>query len=298
MTLRVGPALLALSALAISVEQASAQETLDLAPSADWVLREEPESCMITRPFGTADNLVTFRLEAFSRASFYLGSLWGEPLPHRDSGAIEFQTRFNPDGKSLETGGILSKTTAGPMVTFRTSLERAAQREARYEAGTPSPGPDAAREAEVDELLITFSRGTPLKFVLGSMGEPMARLRACAEQLPGKWGLDPAVQLSLSRAPVPLEPGKWLAPGTYPFDLLRAYRSALVQIRLMVDSTGTPTSCAIQSPRTPSNAGIIACREIMKTAKFEPALDATGVPAASVYSTSIMYYTKRRNGSW
>lgn len=298
MITRIGSALLALAALAVSTPPGFAQQSLDLAPSADWALREEPESCLIVRQFGNGDDRVAFRLEAFNRAGGYLASLWGEPLPHRDSGALEFETRFNPDSEGLPTTGVLSKTSAGPMVSFRTSLERTAQVEARMQEEPAPAGPDEVREAEVHELVITFSRGKPLRLLLGSMGEPLARLRRCAEQLPGKWGLDPAVQLSLSRGPVPLDQGRWLAPGTYPFDLLRAYRSAIVQIRLMVDSEGKATTCAIQSPRTRSNAGTIACREIMKAAKFEPALDASGRPTASYYSTSIMYRTKRRNGSW
>jgi hypothetical protein len=277
----------------------AADEPRALEPAGDWIVDGGDESCALRRAFGSDEERATFRLQTFQPGSGrYLAQLWGKPLPDRRDGAIEFERSFEPDSKALATGGILSTTQGGHMVTFPTSLARTAEIEAAT-GDSPSPfGPDEAREAEVNAFVIKFSRGKPLRLHLGSMAEPIARLRRCAEELPAKWGLDPASQARLSRHPVPIDMGKWLGAGTYPFNLLMSYRSAIVQVRLMVDAQGAPTDCKIQSPPGNPGAGVIACREILKAARFEPALDAQGAPVPSYYSVAIIYQTKRKDSMW
>jgi hypothetical protein len=65
----------------------------------------------------------------------------------------------------------------------------------------------------------------------------------------------------------------------------------------MVDKSGKPTECVVQAPKTPSGAEALACREIVKTASFEPAVDSTGNPVPSYFATTVFYFSKRRNGN-
>lgn len=269
------------------------------APSSEWTSGGDDESCWIIRQFGNEDDRITLALQVFGPGpTSYSALLRGEPLPQRDSGALEFETRFSADADAQDRVGVLTSSGGVPRLAFRLSLEPPHVLAARGAGESVPFAVDAEREAAIDALTLTFSRGRPLTLQHGPLSEPLARLRACAAGLVAKWGLDPAVQRSLSRQPVPLEIGTWLAPGSYPWEYLRTYRSAAVNLRLMVDARGTPTECVVQSPRSPSNAGTIACREIMKAARFEPALDAAGEPVPGYFVTSVFFQTRRRNGNW
>jgi hypothetical protein len=70
----------------------------------------------------------------------------------------------------------------------------------------------------------------------------------------------------------------------------------MVYLRLMTDEQGAVSQCVVQSPPGGNIAGAVACRELVKTARFEPALDARGNAVASYYTTSIFYNTPRSNG--
>jgi hypothetical protein len=287
--------LLALPALPAT----AADEPRVFAPSSAWAVQSDGESCVISRQFGGSDGL-TFGLQAFAPgATSYNAILRGDPLPQRGSGALELEYRFNPDTGAIPLSGVLSAGGDKPRLSFGATLDRASVIQAMRDGEEALRGPDEAREAEVDGLFVSFSRGRPLLVQLGPMAGPLARLRECIASLPATWGLDPAVQQSLTRRPLPIEVDKWLGPGSYPWEYLRTYLSVDVQIRLMTDAAGTATQCVVQSPRN-SLAGPVACREIMKTARFEPALDAAGNAVASYYTTRIAYRTRRRNsvGGW
>jgi hypothetical protein len=289
-------AAVAMLTLAMAALPAIAAEPIVLAPSAEWVTTGDNESCWISRRFG-GDDGVAFSLHAFSPLyPSYIVIVRGDPLPHRTSGSLDFEYRFNPDSEAIATSGILNSGAGVPRVSFGTSLEPASVVEARRNGETLPLSAGAAREAAIDELVLAFSRGRPVSLQLGSLAGPMQQLRECTAQLPAKWGLDTAVEQTLSRRPVPIDIAKWLGPGSYPWEYLRNSLSVRIQLRMMTDANGAVTQCVVQSPSGTSVAGTLACREIVKTARFEPALDARGNPVPSYFSTAIVYYTRRQNG--
>lgn len=290
----VGTSAVALCFIASSAM--GADEVVALAPSGEWLVNGDEESCWISRRFGRDDG-VSFSLQAFApgRTNYYV-ILRGDALPHRDAGSLDLDYRFGPDSEFIPTTAVIGTNNGVPRVTFGTFLEPSDVVKAGRE-GEPTPAADMrAREAAIEELVLQFSRGRPLSLQLGSLAEPMARLHECAARLPEKWGLDFDTQRSLSHAPIPIEMGTWLGPGSYPWTYLRAARSLRIQVRLMTDDRGAVTHCAVQSPKGPNSAGEIACREIVKTARFEPALDHAGNPVASFHSTAIFFHTPRSNG--
>jgi hypothetical protein len=279
-----------------AVPAAAAEEPRTFAPTGQWSVTSDGESCLLARQFGGAEDGVTLGLQAFSPgATSYNAIVRGAPLPHREGGALDFEFRFNPDTEALPTTGVLSGGNT-PRLTFSTSLEAPSVFEARRDGALIPVMIDSEREAAIDELVLTFSRGRPLALQLGSMAEPLMRLRECTAGLPEKWGLDAAVQRSLSRRPVPVDIGTWLGPGSYPWEYLRNARSARIYLRLMTDEQGGVNQCVVQSPRGENIAGAVACREIVKTAKFEPALDTQSNPVPGYYTTMIFFYTPRSNG--
>lgn len=275
----------------------AADDALVFAPRGDWAVSSEAESCSLTRQFDNSGEPLQLRLQTFAPGGGFRAILLGKSLPQRDSGLLEFEYSFQPDPGMIEANGILNRSNGVPMVTFRTDLLPSATVElAAADRPATTPESTTARAAAIDTFTIRFSRGRPLTLQLGSMGEPIARLAACAQELPGKWGLDPAVQQTLSRRAVPLDQASWLGPGSYPWAYLRSSNSLMISLRMNVDERGAPTACVVQAPRTRTGAELLACREILKTARFDPALDHAGNPVPSYFAITIFYYTPRRNG--
>lgn len=275
----------------------AADEARALAPAGEWTLASDTESCTMSRQFGAAADGVSFRLRLFSPGGRYRVVLYGPALPQRDSGLLKFDYRFEPDPASIAGTGVLSKANGVSMVSFLSSLESSAVAALDpAERARRGPLEAMARVATVNQFVISFSRGRPLALPLGTMTEPLAQLDACAQDLPRKWGLDPAVQQSLQRRAIPIAQESWLGPGSYPWSFLRNGQSMIVNLRMVVDASGAPSECVVQAPKTQSGAETLTCREIMETARFEPALDGAGDPVPSYFATSIFYATPRRNG--
>src|SRR5690606_3242007 len=133
-----------------------------------------------------------------------------------------------PDPGAVSGAGVLGKSNGVPIVTFLTGLETSAIAELEP-TERPAAGPAELQEraAAIDEFVIAFSRGRPLALALGSLAEPLAQLTACTHELPRKWGLDPAVQQSLQRPPIPVNQASWLGPGSYPWTYLRNAQSLI-----------------------------------------------------------------------
>lgn len=271
-------------------------------PTSEWKFASNAESCWASREFADGDQRMQLHVQAFSPQPQYKLLLVGKALPNRSGGLLEFEMSFNPD-RPRKAAGVLASSNGEPLLTLRSGLETTAEIEAwlaAIEGGQNPPedwSPNEAREAEVNELELAFSRGRPVALQLGSMKEPAAWLRECGWQLVGKWGFDQAEERNLSRRPIPIAPGEWLTPGKFPANYWRASLSALAHLRLNVDAQGKPVDCVIQAPKEDSSAEAVACREIMNTARFEPALDKDGNSVPSYYTTSVFFMMSRRNGN-
>jgi len=272
-------------------------------PTSEWRYARDSESCRATRDFVHGDQPMKLQIQAFSPDAEYKLAMVGKALPDRSGGLLEFQMAFNPDDLR-PASGILASTNGVPLLTFRGNLRTSADVEARraaFEAGRDPPqsdGPGEARETAVDELALVFSRGKPLALQLGSMKEPAARLRQCGWELVGTWGFDEATQRDLARRPVPMEMDKWFSPGMFPANYWRASLSAMVHLRLDVEADGKPAACVIQAPKAEGSAEAIACGEIMKNARFQPALDSGGNAVPSYFTSSVFFIMPRRNGKF
>jgi hypothetical protein len=61
---------------------------------------------------------------------------------------------------------------------------------------------------------------------------------------------------------------------------------------LMVDATGAATSCKAEGAANAADDVQDACRDIIRSAKFEPALDANGNAVASFLIVETSIYTR------
>ena len=138
---------------------------------------------------------------------------------------------------------------------------------------------------------ITLAKGKKtLILKTGSMMPPFQAMNVCTADLVRHWGLDPEQHKSFTRKP------EWTnqqiiarrLQSTYPRDALRAGESALIQMRVIVETDGSVSGCALRYTTKAENLDSPACKE-MRRAQFEPALDNEGKPMRSFYMTRITY---------
>ena len=75
----------------------------------------------------------------------------------------------------------------------------------------------------------------------------------------------------------------------YPFHLLREGQQGTVGVRLTINKQGRPSFCQVVRYDGPASFNDIACLQLLRYARFEPARNAGGEPRASFYLTSITY---------
>ncbi|KQM14801.1 hypothetical protein ASE49_11620 [Novosphingobium sp. Leaf2] len=88
------------------------------------------------------------------------------------------------------------------------------------------------------------SGGRSIRLETGSLGKPFAAMRQCTAALVASWGLDERVQAGRLRQLRPLGQTQW-APEIqkiYPLELAAKGMQARVNVRILVDTDGKPTT--------------------------------------------------------
>ncbi len=91
---------------------------------------------------------------------------------------------------------------------------------------------------------------------------------------------------SLARPPVPRNPQDWVRERDYRVVIDGPY-DGTVRFTLIVNRRGRAEECIVEENTGPSNLGEIACRALVRRARFEPARDANGVATEGRYSSSV-----------
>jgi len=71
--------------------------------------------------------------------------------------------------------------------------------------------------------------------------------------------------------------------------MVRIGRQASLRVRLDVAPDGMPSGCHMQVDYNEDDFERVACQQLMRYARFAPALDKDGQPIASFYQTAIHY---------
>ena len=280
---------------------AFAREMHRLPPSSKWVLDYAEENCRLARSFGTGDLKVSMVLDQFTPGDWFRITMSGPPFGKSNFSVTPKPiVRFGPAEQPSEVEGFAALIGTTPAFISSSSLrlapytkpEEQASDEA-FRSGRPfEPQPiGEAREAAAKWLEVTeLLRKADFTLETGPMDKPLAALRQCSWDTVRSWGLDVDVQKSLSRKPQAKgRTNSWFSPDDYPSKMLERGQQAIVNYRIIVDEKGSPTSCTIQRSTRPKDFDDLVCRLIMKRAKFEPALDATGNPVRSFYAQRVTW---------
>ncbi|WP_373488341.1 energy transducer TonB [Blastomonas sp.] len=275
---------------------------LELLPSSPWQIDYAEDQCRLARQFGTDGNEVILILDRFQPGETFRITLRGSRLSWRDRPS-KIHVRFGPDEVDQEVSflaaefpGKVPGLITGGQVRIAPNPEKEAAKDTEHDHWkTVDRAPiGSAREAAVTYIEFGEPLRKPLRLKTGSMGDAMAALTTCTDQLLTTWGLDIEKHKSLSRPVTPAaNPGKWVLASDYPASAVTNGNNGLVAFRLDVDTSGKPTKCHIQQTLNPDLFQRAVCATVMKRAKFLPALDAAGQPVASYWANTVRFEVPR-----
>ncbi len=272
---------------------AAERQPLVLAPSSQWVVDYAEDSCAMRRTFGTGDATATLQLSAIGPSEGFELTIVSDAVSQTGGTA---RVRYGADEDWFRPmGSFVVNPGDQHGVVFSDSLRPAALKP-RDEAWPSWPDAERdAREDAVTEISIAGSLAPELTLRTGAMHEPMEAMRACTRELVTHWGLDPAVQETLSRKVQPVQQMDWSRRilGNYPQAMLREGKSGRVPIRAIVGTDGKPTSCVARKGVADPAFEQAACTDMMRYARFEPALDADGRPVVTYWTSTIVYQVMR-----
>lgn len=271
-----------------------AREMRRLAPSSQWIVDYADDSCRLARRFGEGDRQVTLIMDQFTPGDSFKPMLVGKQLVPRDD---ELVIRWGLEEE--QKVGVVSGTTRDvPTIFIEATMKISdiwnAKEFARALAEQHSvhivPPIGAAREKAVTSVEFHMLAGFDLVLETGPMDLALDALRKCSWDMVAKWGLDVEQQKRLTRRPTPTRSwSTWFDHRDYPREMLRRGIQAIVNFRVLVDGTGKPTSCHVQTSSQPQEFDVMVCRSVMKRARFEPALDADGRPVPSYWRQTVNY---------
>lgn len=286
------------SALVGLAMPAHGADPLHLAPASKWNIEYDDDSCRLTRVFGEGGEKTAFMIERFAPGADFLMVVAGASLKggRRDKALL----RFGPGEQEVDRIVMRGELTEFSPALIASSMRLAAHDPSAdddAEAETQPPKSFAALAADEQGIAKGVSWLSIGKFGhrevvldLGNMADPIAALQTCTRELITHWGIDAERHATLSRLATPAtSPGTWMTSNDYPHDMLRKGMQGLVQFRLMIDERGTATACHIQSSTRPQEFDDAVCRNLMRRARFEPALDAQGKPLASYFRSTVRF---------
>ncbi|QYU69666.1 hypothetical protein J4558_05890 [Leptolyngbya sp. 15MV] len=212
-------------AAALFVSPAAAQDaTLVLQPSTNWQLDYADDSCRLARQFGEGEDRVAFYIERYQPGDSFFLLVAGKPLRARNPHA-KGVIRFGPDGAEATHWQTGQLGEFDPALLVNSMWVRYIPRDpdaprAKLPIDAVRNSLDPATEAAITWLEVKRGSDRVVRLALGSMGEPLAAMRSCTDDLLKHWGVDIEAHRSLSRAVTPKsDPTRWVRTSDYPPDL-------------------------------------------------------------------------------
>lgn len=291
--MRVASAI-ALIATFLPLSAALGAEPTILKPSTPWTLDYADDSCALRRAFDNGGKTYFLELRQFSPGDSFEVTVASEEFEARQR---SIKVRFLPEAAPRKFEQVLP-------LTYSKGLEGYRWTDSLFPVPDDAPKPDPGRivpprdpglyrtrEAAIEGLEVEGIASKPIVFQTGAIDRSMSGMRKCLDELMTHWAIDAAAQKTLTRAVQPIGQMGWARKiqANYPDRMLRTGKSGRARVRIIVGSDGKPTSCHVQSVVTDTVFGQTACSEMMRAARFEPALDVAGKPIASYHLTMISY---------
>ncbi|KRA81492.1 hypothetical protein [Altererythrobacter sp. Root672] len=289
-TLLAGALCLAASS---SAQGASRREPLILQPTSEWVLDYAPERCTLLREYGENDQKLKLRVDSFGSWVSFRVTVSGKLVPKSFGPVGDLSVRLTHDERERARRAFFGKAGSQPAAFFGLDfvpLEWLKYDEGAEERTLPDYLSDPALkefERNTTDMLIEFASGKKVDLRFSEMSRPLKALRDCIDNLHQAWGLDPDREKLLSKRARPTDQTVKAMQRHFPNDMVWSGRNGYIPVRIMVDAQGNGSDCVVQTDKVEESFREAVCEGLSKT--FEPALDQSGTPVASVFRTAVIY---------
>lgn len=276
---------------------AAAQSGQALAPSSDWNLDYDQDSCALRRMFGEDGNRAYLELRRFGPGAGLQATIASERMRVRNPAEIRYRLFDQAEWSEPIHAPTLRMAEGFTGVVFTISLVELPEleeltdpleREARFSSIDLRALERAAAET-TDTLTVRGAFANHLNLQLGSMVRPVDALNQCIDELITHWGIDVEAHKSLTRRPVPVNLPEVGSMIDYPPAMLRRNMPGVVNLRLDIDERGGVAGCHIQMPLSDPSFEETSCVDVQHAIEFEPALDKDGKPIASYWITRVIF---------
>lgn len=299
---KAGICILAGSGLFASM--ASARDTdgdaLRLKPVTAWQMHYADDSCRIGRIFGEGEQRVMFYLDRTGPSSSFTMVAAGRPLNGSKRSQFAYVRFGERRGERKMPVSLGRQGKLEPALIFGSTEFSPADTDdalGKPDGTNLAVQRDAIRSAiEADIGWISFRRAArkAVRLETGSLGKPMAAMRACTDELLTHWGIDLEKHKNLKQSVKPANSRQtWVTPRDYPTHLIAKGQQGNVHFRLSVDAQGKPSACHIQQSTRPQEFDDVVCKRLMQRARFTPAITEDGEAIASYYRSTVRFRIPR-----
>ena len=271
----------------------AAAEPVVLKPSSQWNVDFATDSCRLVRLFGEGENRHFLAFQQYSPGKGFGLTVAGPGFKRfRSLGKtmLNFHDAQAPRETLPFTGTI---GEFGPGVIYANigieeePLKDEADRDQDLRPGVTMLDLAQGKQAQ----FVALRQGKQeVRLETGPLDKAFAVINQCTLDLVRDWGLDPDRHVTAQTRP------RWTNQDVvvrriqqeYPAEAARIGEQGIVRMRVIVSAEGTVESCTILKTTQTEELESPACRS-MKHARFDPALDAAGVPFRSYFVTSLTY---------
>lgn len=252
-------------------------------PVTKWTLNYAEKSCILTRSFASGGDKIDLRLEQNATGRPVNLTVVGKPfreLSDRTSFRIRFgeaKSETIPPAHQV-TRGVIPSPDGEPLPAI--SVRNLAI------GGVNPDGTPMAEDTNALAALTSVSfhwRAKELMLDTGPLDNPMVALTKCAGDLVRSWGYDPTAQRELSqKLRINGDPARWI---TYSDSVTAG--SLMANIRIDVNEAGNPIKCEMIGSQGDADFAKLNCDQLLKNARFHPAIDKSGKAVASFFITTV-----------
>ena len=272
--------------LFVTTTQADAQARV-LEPLDEWNWGKTDEYCGLVRNFGDVESPVRLVIYSYGLTGSYRILVSGEGLPRNDEAAEEGSAVFGGVEDLQPVHMIVGKAGDGGDIAFQASRNTGFRFTWGW-SGERNIASEIAFDRGATRLTFDTPEMEPVTLMLGSLGEGIANLQTCEEQLVDGWNLEVSDSSEVAE-------GARLENG---WDVLRAIRrpaamlvnraSQIVQVRLVIDADGELQDCVLQAPNWRDRDARGVCQAFSRLGEYTPARNADGEAVPSLLRGSYM----------
>lgn len=272
---------------AFSVSAIAQDDVVTLQPAGAWVLNYDEDSCALRREFRSDAHSAMLEMRQFEPSGGLRFTILSKDLP------------LLPVSPRYWVGFPQNSHFAGQFLSIDTMEHgRGIVFHSENGLGDRSEGGNAGGGADGNQGLsrmLGFERvfESPLTLETGTLEAPAAALQSCSEELLEHWGLDVEEHANLSRKARSNRASHWIekdVAGVWPSPrALRDQEQSFLNVRLIVNAEGRVDECHIQSGIGSETMRAWTCERLREMGRFDPALDATGEPIRSYWTTVVSH---------